>query len=526
MSIRISFIPLLRCYKLRSNVWVISLLCCISISAVCQSHQYLDSLVEMSKTQYRNHTFNAITNLQNGFQLVEKSKQANYSKGMVNGYLAVAEILSRAGEYEKSMQYTQKALEQTSYLDKTPTDHFYVLMLQSENYHYLGLNALASALYFKALTVIQQEKDERLKATGIFYHHMACFIVTDDPELQYQYYCKADSIASSETYKSRNAAEEAYNKQDKALLYVSLGDYRFHHKSLDSAEHYYQTALRLLEGAGSHNYQSFAYDGLGDVHAALGNHQQAVVYYKKSADISLQLQLNEEVQEVYRKLIRVFGLLNDNQSILEYQRLYDQISDSLSLFRAKGRDYAVLKMVENYEQAWHKARSNNRLLYGSLIAVLTLAVVTVYGIRKKHTAQPGILLQPKEKQPEDTPSILKEEEHQGALPAQAHSFDSLLQLAKDNHPSFYSRFQEVHEDIHRKLLELNPALQLSELTLCAYIYLDFSTKDIATYTNRSVRTVQTRKYTLRKKLYVAGSVDLYVWIKNLNKNNGVDHRSA
>ncbi|MCC3217846.1 LuxR C-terminal-related transcriptional regulator, partial [Chryseobacterium sp. X308] len=96
------------------------------------------------------------------------------------------------------------------------------------------------------------------------------------------------------------------------------------------------------------------------------------------------------------------------------------------------------------------------------------------------------------------------------------AFKELIQLAKENNPEFLTRFNEYYPHFSEELLKVSP-LKISEIRFCAYIYLNFSTKEIAEYTFTSVRTVQTKKYNLRKKLNIPGDMDIYVWFSKLLK---------
>lgn len=109
----------------------------------------------------------------------------------------------------------------------------------------------------------------------------------------------------------------------------------------------------------------------------------------------------------------------------------------------------------------------------------------------------------------------KDEESQELQLKLNESFEELLTLAKDNHPNFYTRFREHYPHLHNRLLEIHPGLRISELTLCAYIYLDFTSKEIAEYTFKSIRTIQTRKFHLRKKLAIDSTQDFHSFIKAL-----------
>jgi len=98
------------------------------------------------------------------------------------------------------------------------------------------------------------------------------------------------------------------------------------------------------------------------------------------------------------------------------------------------------------------------------------------------------------------------------------SFNEVIQLAKTNSPEFFTRFKEIYPEIVESLLEINPKLRVSELTLAAYIYLGFNTKDIAAYTFRTLSTIRNRKHNLRSKLNIPIEESTELWFKNLLKN--------
>lgn len=94
-------------------------------------------------------------------------------------------------------------------------------------------------------------------------------------------------------------------------------------------------------------------------------------------------------------------------------------------------------------------------------------------------------------------------------------FEEIIKLAKSNSPEFLTRFREVYPDLVAVLLDINPKFRISELTLCAYIFLGFTTKDIAAYTFTSINTVKVRKYNLRKKLNIPAEMNTEMWFKHL-----------
>jgi DNA-binding CsgD family transcriptional regulator len=70
----------------------------------------------------------------------------------------------------------------------------------------------------------------------------------------------------------------------------------------------------------------------------------------------------------------------------------------------------------------------------------------------------------------------------------------------NNWKKFEENFDLVYENYLKRLGEMYPELNVSDKKLCAYLKMDLSSKDIAPLLNMSVRSVETNRYRLRKKL--------------------------
>ena len=88
------------------------------------------------------------------------------------------------------------------------------------------------------------------------------------------------------------------------------------------------------------------------------------------------------------------------------------------------------------------------------------------------------------------------------------SSTEIIELARKNDPSFLNRFQELYPEATRRMLQKHNNLSRSELILCAMIFLNFTTKEIAANTFVERRTVETKKYRLKKKLDLPDNVSL------------------
>ena len=142
-----------------------------------------------------------------------------------------------------------------------------------------------------------------------------------------------------------------------------------------------------------------------------------------------------------------------------------------------------------------------------LLIIIAIVLYRIYKIKQKNTLQ-------ELKIKEDI--ISRKEEQTKELEQKVNSsFQEIIDLAKENHPNFYTRFQEVYPTFQKKLLAIDSTLQNSELILLAYIYLNFETKEIANYLFKAPKTIQNRKHHLRKKLQIPSSEDIAVWLKTL-----------
>lgn len=75
-------------------------------------------------------------------------------------------------------------------------------------------------------------------------------------------------------------------------------------------------------------------------------------------------------------------------------------------------------------------------------------------------------------------------------------------------------FEQVHPSFYKRLLEAYPDLTEKEQRLCAFLALGLSTKDIANITFREVRSVESQRNRLRKKIGLETDDNLMEWCKS------------
>ena len=70
---------------------------------------------------------------------------------------------------------------------------------------------------------------------------------------------------------------------------------------------------------------------------------------------------------------------------------------------------------------------------------------------------------------------------------------------------FDLRFKQIHNDFYTRLNQQFPGLTANEIKLCAFLKLNLKSKDIAAITKQSIKSVETARSRLRKKLNISNS---------------------
>src|SRR5699024_7340602 len=87
---------------------------------------------------------------------------------------------------------------------------------------------------------------------------------------------------------------------------------------------------------------------------------------------------------------------------------------------------------------------------------------------------------------------------------------------QNNWEEFEWRFTKVYESFYRKLNQLHPNLSVHDKRLCALLRLNFSTKEIASITKNSVKSVENSRTRLRKKLGLTNQkIELSTYLSKL-----------
>ena len=202
------------------------------------------------------------------------------------------------------------------------------------------------------------------------------------------------------------------------------------------------------------------------------------------------------LQELYGKIIETYKMMGDSANIKKYENELNLLK--LQVSEKKNR--SLHKIIADT-----KKNSSNKLylIWGISVLILVggLVFVTVSYRRKKLL----MINQEKDSQAFLQKELLYKQEQQ--------TNRDLIEAIKNDDPAFMFLFNKNFPDFSDKLSAIFPDISKAEVEFCALIKLNLSTKEIARYKMVDIRSVQNRKYRLRKKLGISQDVDIYDWFK-------------
>ncbi|OEI80816.1 hypothetical protein AST99_07120 [Formosa algae] len=424
--------------------------------------------------------------------IVESAKKNNDVYTVSVTYIRIANILCTFGEHLESLRYLDLAdnlIDENENLDLKVR----VLANYARNYAALKINNKSIEYYNESINLCKKLLPD--------YDYLLSFL----------YINKADAFTNT-PYKLDSTLvylHKAIKIRKNPFKYAVVANYYLKKdKNIDSARAYLNKSKRLMQVRNISEYhKSIVLQAEANYNKAIGNYEEAICLYEKSIEISRSVRVLDNVQLAYKLISETYSQLEDEDRSHEYLLKYSVLTDSLNLRYNKNIGSVISNFLTEQESGYKQQEKKYSVLIVTVVFLFVGSVlVIVYYYRKKRlriVEEKERLLKQKQLESEKLKQQLNE------------AFEEVVGLAKTNDPSFLIRFQEVYPHVCANLLKVNPKLVNTELTLCAMIWLNFSSKDIACFTNIQPRTVQTKKYRLRKKLNIPEDENIYTWIKSI-----------
>ncbi|NML71321.1 tetratricopeptide repeat protein [Chryseobacterium sp. RP-3-3] len=413
-------------------------------------------------------------------QMIRESEKIHYSKGIAKGYMNIGNAFLIVGDYQKSLRFLKLAEEQ----DYLKQDNVLLSSLYVEYgkiYEQIGIYSKANQSLDKAIYYARKKNDENSKKM-----------------LGYAYGWKALSTTINKTPDSAlYYLHKASKIEPLPSTIINISQIHLKLNNIDSAEFYAKQAWnKVAANPDLKFHKATVIWGLADICFQKKQFEKALEYYQQSAEMYQGLKKKEDMRTLYQKISVTYDSLKRPDKAKEYLMRYTVLNDSLNVAQKQILNISIEDFLNEQEQ---KNRSSQQKLYyviGSITVVGLILVFFGFQFYKKRKKEQKVKISDLEQKV----SVV---------------YDEVMQLAKNNDPAFFGKFREVYPEFCDKLLKINPGLVNSELKFCALLFLNFSTKEIATYTYVQPGAVRIRKNRIRKKLDIPSDQDINIWINTL-----------
>ncbi|WP_183562991.1 helix-turn-helix transcriptional regulator [Mucilaginibacter sp. SP1R1] len=439
------------------------------------------------------------------------SKAIHYEQGIIKGLILYSKSSYDAGQYDTAFAYITQA-ENASAKIKDPVLIFNIIILKGQCYESLGFYKEAHQTFNGAVPIAESVNNEEDR-----HYYLAIIYSNIGINCRHLGHIKAREYWSSRSY----AEAEHLQRSNKYLwVYVIIASNRGNlftiRKQYDSAEFYMNKALLFASKCtDKYKYQKYyalwvTYSHAGGFYYAVRKYSNSAVYFKEAENAATQIKYARGLKDAYAGLAKIYTALNKTKEALVYSEKSNKLGDSLAL-----ADKAAIKTPLEYIVSKHrKSLSESEALYHRILFAVSICLLSIisfiffYRLRLKREIRLS-----KEKMDELVRKLAVNEDKQSPLAIE--ELKNIVQLAVNNDPAFFTKHHEFDSGFSKKILSLAPNLTATELEFCLFCKLGFETKEIARYAKISVRSVEGRKYRIRKKLNIPSNQDINIWMNHI-----------
>lgn len=454
---------------------------------------YIDSLLELSYQSYAQMDINS--SIKGAKEALLLSNEVNYSKGKARGNFYIAQALFSLGEYGRAIEYLQLAEIESHVKDD--------LILSSEICRVKGRSYGSLQLYDPSIREFQKGLGYINQIKNDFEREYLTSLAFDNLAHSYSLQNMTDSVLH---YLNRNKELLENTSEDQFFrsrinLYAQLGKAHTKQEEYDVATKYFTDALHLAE-INNFPYTSWIYLQWGNMKSQQNLLDSAIIKYRAGLKNLEQTNLRAELPGMYTALRDVYVQKGNKDSALVYHQKKIAIEEELTEANIKALDMAVQILLDEEKRQLVSQSSKARSMALAIIVLIGIIFIVAWVRwrrryerveRKKQKLQEAI-----------------EEKRDSVL-------DEVVSLARQNDASFLPRFMELFPLFTKRIYQRHPDLSQSSFQFCTYIFLHFSSKEIAEFMFIEHKSVQTRKNRLRKQLNLPKNTDLYLYMRWLNE---------
>ncbi|QIY90273.1 tetratricopeptide repeat protein [Chryseobacterium gallinarum] len=444
------------------------------------------SLLKQNEKFRLNGEYDSLVNLNKRYY--KQADKTNYEEGKALCYINLAEVNISLENYQKSQILFDNAKEILNHSENAIHKARFYNVYGRFN---MELRRVDKAFEYnkEAMRWIRQSENSELKKNILFniYLREATYLMEKkQPQKALEYFQKARKL------------------DDTGLAACAISDYIYMYKKMDSAKKYVMQAYYNTKARGEK-------DGIAlYTSTILGEYYIADKQYDKAERALMEaLEIDDKTKRIYAYYTKY--IYNDLRTLYEQKGDKEKAYFYLKAYtEAKNKtNTALLKTINQDMESFiagakeDSEKHKNKMQWVVFLSLAVFALSGTYAWR---------IISSLRKRKRD----LKIEAEKLRNRMDSKKQEEIIELARKNDPEFLIRFREIYPEFIDKLLMINPDLENSELTFCAMLKLHFTSKEIASYTLVQHRTVQQKKYRIRKRLNIPAETDTYHFFDALN----------
>jgi len=418
----------------------------------------------------------------------------------IEAYSYLGFVFMQMGQMEQSRNYNDIAYNLLLETDSTSFHKAASVVYNNLGGYYYNASMLDSTLYYLNLTLDYFEYASNLFSKSFIYHNMALI------------YWNMEEDAMAEDF-LRKAIDTSKNEPYYMARYLkSLAFILYQSGRLKEAEEYYYKAIEAAETANSKRIKSAALTELSEIFYQKQQYKKAWEYLMEGMALGDSLHNSQDMEkvsilsrqldnykittekELLEKELQVSHLANQKKSILIgifiFLFLGVAVFTYVQIKRIRRRSAVSIEKEtksakENIRKEYETTldEKNRKLASNALYLMKTNEILTTIDSSIKQL------------------SVIKD-------PAKRKEISREMELVINSYNAgqgweeFKFYFEQIHPSFYLNLNKINPNLSKTEQRLCALLVLNMSVKEIAEITNRSIRTVETVIYRIRKGLNI------------------------
>lgn len=541
-----------------------------SIIALCYTNELTEFRIKLSMDKAKVYDKNS--NYEKTFKVYQETLEdinAHFSPSLSNEkkecMYSIALTALKLKMFDQSITYAFQLLDYLGDRDLNYKAQTYSMLS-----HIFGTlnNTKESSAYSNKAFEIMKNADTLNSKT--------CFSVYNTKASLFFDKCECDSIikylSKAQKFIGNTPSDVSYQN----IIYHNFSVMYYKIREYDIAEEYLLKALDMLKNSDNSQLYLTASNhfNLALLYKEMNRTEDAIDQYNEAIKISSQIGLDQIKCNALIAISEILYAKGEYQKSRDYLNAGQQIKDSLfdlqnsdrvlllsSSFEAKQKELEIRILQDKVEKLTKKSETVETLTFITLSISILLIGFLIIKLRKqksttslldsenhklqtevdyyKHDADNQILTTVDVKNRELTTitlslikanSIFIELEKLAKKVNDAQEpkdklliFESFKEIINQYHPEkgwdeFKFYFEQVHQSFFIKLNEEHPDLTYSQQRICAMITLNLSTKEIADMTNKSIRTIETTIYKIRKKCGISGDVRMITYLNKFLGN--------